>query len=123
MGIQANIWLRTYRRSRIMKLWFLFSLLVCSLALGNTLKCWFCPEGEAHLCENIQENGDLVDVDGNENYCSLTIATYLDGSIVYISRDTVSTEHFEIGCRYQGEYYMQCVCNEDGCNVDDNCSC
>ena len=95
------------------------------------------------MCEDIQENGNLVDVDGDENYCSLTIATYLDGSIVYISRDTVSTEHFEIGCRYQGEYYvrfflknfkrdrvisvlyfqMQCVCNEDGCNVDDNCSC
>ena len=59
------------------------------------------------MCEDIQENGNLVDVDGDENYCSLTIATYLDGSIVYISRDTVSTEHFEIGCRYQGEYYVR----------------
>ena len=76
--------------------------------LGNTLKCWTCPRTEAHLCENIQENGNLVEVDGDEKYCSLTIATYLDGSIVYISRDTVSTEHFEIGCRYQGEYYVRC---------------
>lgn len=75
--------------------------------LGNALKCWTCPRTEAHLCENIQENGNLVDVDGDEKYCSLTIATYLDGSIVYISRDTVSTEHFEIGCRYQGEYYVR----------------
>ena len=48
-------------------------------------------------------------MDGDENYCSVRIATYLDGSVVYISRDFEPSEGNQIGCRYQGEYYVSFV--------------
>ena len=86
-------------------------VLILEFILGNALKCWRCPSegGESHLCQDIHDNGDLVEVDGDKNYCSLRIATYLDGSIVYIDRDFEAYEDhegIEIRCRYQGEYYV-----------------